>query len=585
MTPSAAAKSPLQTDAVAGIQTAPLRDLVADHWDYMMRWSPTWATTLGDHRFDDKLAPRDPAAIVSMEAEHLALLERIRKLDPAPLGPVDQLTHALLHERLEAEQDMFACKSEQWVVDAGLGSLLGELNYLVESHVVKTPDDAKHLIARMAQGGTMFDDTIENLELGLASGRVSSVEKVRRAVEQLDAELDKSVDGWAMAMPAWASASPDPWPAGTREQLFAELRDTVATQVVPAVVRYRDFLRERVLPVARTEKEGLVGLPDGLACYQAAIRTHVGLPMTPEQLHELGLGEIARTDRELAALGEKVLGTTDLASTIAKLRTDTSLYFTSREELLAAAQKALDRAKAAIDRYFSVLPEADCVMRETPDYEAPYATIAYYRQPHYDGSKPGEYFVNTYKPETRPRFELEALTWHESIPGHHLQIAIAQELGQVPAFRKLDIINSFVEGWALYTEVLADEMGLYSSDLDRMGKVSYDAWRASRLVVDTGIHAFGWSRARAEAFMTEHTALTPINISNEVDRYIGMPGQALAYKVGQLEILRLRTLAKTELGTRFHLKSFHAVVLGAGAVSLPILGKRVQAWIDAVRDQ
>jgi uncharacterized protein (DUF885 family) len=585
MTHSAAAKSPLEADAVAGIQTTQLRELVADHWEYMMRWSPTWATTLGDHRFDDKLAPRDPAAVASMEAEHLALLERIRKIDPAPLTPVDQLTLELLHERLEAEQDTFACKSEQWVVDAGLGSLLGELNYLVESHVVKTPGDAKNLIARMAQGGQMFDDTIANLELGLAAGRVSSVEKVRRAVEQLDAELDKSVDGWAMATPSWASASPDPWPSGMREQLYAELRDTVATQVVPAVVRYRDFLRERVLPVARTEKEGLVGLPGGIACYQAAIRTHVGLPMTPEQLHELGLGEIARTDRELAALGAKVLATTDLASTIAKLRTDKALYFTSREELLAAAQKSLDRAKAAIDRYFSVLPKADCVMRETPDYEAPYATIAYYRQPHYDGSKPGEYFVNTFKPETRPRFELEALTWHESIPGHHLQIAIAQELGQVPAFRKLDIINSFVEGWALYTEVLADEMGLYSSDLDRIGKVSYDAWRASRLVVDTGIHAFGWSRAKAEAYMTEHTALTPINITNEVDRYIGMPGQALAYKVGQLEILRLRKLAETELGTKFHLKSFHAVVLGAGAVSLPILGKRVQAWIDAVRDR
>jgi uncharacterized protein (DUF885 family) len=585
MTQRAVPKSPLQADAVAGIQTPALRDIVADHWEYMMRWSPTWATTLGDHRFDDKLARRDPASIAAMEAEHLALLERIRKIDAAPLGPVDQVTLELLHERLEAEHETFACRSEQWVVDAGMGSVFGELNYMVESYVVKSPDDAKNLVARMKQGGQVFDDTIANLELGLAARRVSSVEKVRRAVEQLDAELDKSVDGWAMAAPAWASASPDPWPAGTREQLFADLRDTVVTQIVPAVVRYRDFLRERVLPAARKDKEGLVGLPDGLTCYRAAIRTHVGLPMTPEQLHELGVGEIARTDRELAELGAKVLGTNDLASTIAKLRTDKALYFTSREEILAAAQKALDRAKAMTDRYFSVLPKADCVMRETPDYEAPYSTIAYYRQPHYDGSKPGEYFVNTYKPETRPRFELEALTWHESIPGHHLQIGIAQELGSVPAFRKLDLINSFVEGWALYTEVLAAEMGLYSSDLDRIGKVSYDAWRASRLVVDTGIHAFGWSRAQAEAYMTEHTALTPINISNEVDRYIGTPGQALAYKVGQLEILRLRKLAETELRTKFDLKSFHAVVLGAGAVSLPILGKRVQAWVDAVRDR
>jgi uncharacterized protein (DUF885 family) len=229
-----------------------------------------------------------------------------------------------------------------------------------------------------------------------------------------------------------------------------------------------------------------------------------------------------------------------------------------------------------------VLPRTDCVMREIPEYEAPYSTIAYYRQPHYDGTKPGEYFVNTYRPESRPRYELEALTWHESIPGHHLQIALAQELGALPAFRRLDGSTAFVEGWALYTESLADEMGLYSSDLDRLGRISYDAWRACRLVVDTGIHALGWTRAQAEAYMREHTALTPINISNEVDRYIGWPGQALAYKVGQLEIQRLRRDAEARLGTRFDLPAFHAIVLGAGAVTLPVLADRVTAWIETV---
>jgi uncharacterized protein (DUF885 family) len=338
-------------------------------------------------------------------------------------------------------------------------------------------------------------------------------------------------------------------------------------------------MRERVMPAARTDVEGLAGLRDGAACYRATIMSHVGLPMTPDELHSLGLAEIARTDREIAALGAKVLGTPDLASTIIKLRTDKALYFTSGAEILAAAQKSLDRAKAATPKYFSVLPKTDCVMREIPAYEAPYSTIAYYRQPHYDGSKPGEYFVNTFKPETRPRFELEALTWHESIPGHHTQIAISQELGAMPAFRKLDGSTAYVEGWALYTERLADEIGLYSSDLDRMGKLSYDAWRASRLVVDTGLHAKGWTRAQAESYMREHTALTEVNISNEVDRYIGWPGQALAYKVGQLEMIRLRALAEEKLGARFELPAFHAVVLGVGAVTLPVLGQVVDAWI------
>jgi uncharacterized protein (DUF885 family) len=346
----------------------------------------------------------------------------------------------------------------------------------------------------------------------------------------------------------------------------------------------RDFLRDTLLPKARGDREGLVSVPGGDACYRAAILYHVGLPRTPAELHALGIAEIARTDREIAALGKTWFGTPDLAATIAKLRSDPALYFTSAGELLAAAQKALDRAKAAVPRFFSVLPRTDCVMRETPAYEAPYSTIAYYRQPHYDGSKPGEYFVNTYKPETRARYELEALTWHESIPGHHLQIALAQELGgELPMFRKLDGSTAFVEGWALYTERLADEMGLYTSDLDRLGKLSYDAWRGSRLVVDTGIHALGWTRAQAEAYMREHTALTEVNIKNEVDRYIGWPGQALAYKVGQLEIFKLRSEAQAQLGDKFDLKAFHAVVLGAGAVTLPVLGDRVHAWIAAAR--
>jgi uncharacterized protein (DUF885 family) len=390
-------------------------------------------------------------------------------------------------------------------------------------------------------------------------------------IEQLDNELENAVDDWAMASPSWAARFPD---------RHGELRGVVASDIVPAVTRLRDFLREQLMPRARGDNEGLCALPDGDAVYRAAILFHVGVAIEPRVLHELGLAEIARTDRELLELGKRVLGVADLQTMFETLRNDRALYFESRSEMMAAAQRALDRAKAAVPAYFSVLPITDCIMRETPDYEAPYSTIAYYRQPHYDGSKPGEYFVNTYRPETRPRFELEALTWHESVPGHHLQIALAQELGAVPAFRKLDGSTAFVEGWALYTEHLAEEMGLYSADLDRIGRASYDAWRVSRLVVDTGIHALGWTRAQAEQFMREHTALTDENISNEVDRYIGWPGQALAYKFGQLEILRLRKTAEQQLGARFDLKAFHAIVLGAGAVTLPVLADRVNVWIN-----
>jgi uncharacterized protein (DUF885 family) len=577
--------SPLAADAVAGIADAGLRDIVAAHWEYSMRWAPTWATTIGDHRYDDRLARRDPASIAASNAERDALLDRLVALDspaPAALGDTDRVTLALLRGLLEAQRAVEDCKFHEWNVDSANASLFGELSYVVESHTVTTPHDAANLVARMGHGAALVDDTIANLRLGLAGGLVASGEKLRRAIEQLDHELAKPVDDWAMVAPRWARPpSPDPWPTGERGRHARALHDIVAAQIRPALARLRGFLHDTVLPHARGEREGLAGLPGGDACYRATILQHIGFVRSPDELHVLGQTEIARTDHELAALGKTVLGTPDLAATIARLRSDRSLYFDSREALLAAAQRALDRARAAVPRFFSVLPRTDCILRETPAYEAPYSTIAYYRQPHYDGSKPGEYFVNTYKPETRPRYELEALTWHESIPGHHLQIALSQELGALPMFRKLDGSTAFVEGWALYTERLADEMGLYTSDLDRLGKLSYDAWRASRLVVDTGLHSLGWTRAQAEAFMRAHTALTDVNISNEVDRYIGWPGQALGYKVGQLEILKLRAEAQAALGARFDLKAFHATVLGAGAVTLPVLDTRVRAWIAA----
>jgi uncharacterized protein (DUF885 family) len=569
--------SPLAADAVAGVTDPALRSVIADHWEHMMRWSPTYATTLGDHRYDDRLAPRDAAAIELRIDERDALIERLVKLEG--LTGTDGVTHALLRGQLEAERGLDACKFWQWTVDSGGGSLFGELSYLVESHTVKGPRDAENLIARMRLADRAVDATIANLKLGLEANRVAAAEKVRRAIDQLDGELGKPVETWAMAKPAWATPpNPETWPAGARAKLHRELVELVRRDVHPAMKRFRAMLAE-ILPRARTDKEGLSGLADGETCYRASIAYHVGLPLAPAELHALGLAEIARSDAEIARLGKQLFGAPDLAATIKRLREDKSLYFTSGEEILAVAQRSLDRAKAAIPKFFGVLPKTDCVMREIPEHEAPFTTIAYYRQPHYDGSKPGEYFVNTFKPETRPRFELEALTWHESIPGHHLQIAIAQELGAMPMFRKLDGSTAYVEGWALYTERLAEEMGLYTEDLDRLGKASYDAWRGSRLVVDTGLHAMGWTRAQAEAYMREHTALTEVNISNEVDRYIGWPGQALAYKVGQLEIVKLRAEAERELGGKFDIKAFHDVVLSAGAVTLPVLGDRVRAWV------
>jgi uncharacterized protein (DUF885 family) len=258
------------------------------------------------------------------------------------------------------------------------------------------------------------------------------------------------------------------------------------------------------------------------------------------------------------------------------------MHFRTAEEVEAKARESLARAKAAVPSWFGrIQPKTGCEVRVMGMYEAPYSTIAYYRPPSADGARPGQYMINTYLPETRPRYEAEALAFHESVPGHHLQIAVAQELTGVPEFRKHQGVTAFVEGWGLYSERLADEMGLYSGDTDRIGMLSFDAWRACRLVVDTGLHAMGWTRQQAIDYMTENSVLAENNIVNEVDRYLTWPGQALAYKIGQLEILKLRDEAKRRLGARFDIKAFHDAVLGNGAVALPVLREQVEAYIEA----
>jgi uncharacterized protein (DUF885 family) len=303
------------------------------------------------------------------------------------------------------------------------------------------------------------------------------------------------------------------------------------------------------------------------------------LDLSPDEIHDIGLREVARINAEMEDLGQKAFGTRDRAEILKKLRTDKSLYFQTSDQVEAKAESALAKAKAAIPQWFGILPKADCVVTPMLEHEAKVSTIAYYRQPATDGSRPGTYYINTWAPETRPRYEAEALAYHESIPGHHLQIAIAQELTGIPEFRKHTGVTAFVEGWGLYSERLADEMGLYSSDLDRIGILSFDGWRACRLVVDTGIHAQGWTRQQAIDYMLANTALAENNIVNEVDRYIAWPGQALAYKLGQREILRLRDEAKQALGPKFDIKKFHDVVLRNGAVSLASLRHEVDAYI------
>ncbi len=566
----------LENGAATGVADPELAALLTDHWEASLKTFPVHATQLGEHRFDAEIFDRSQPALEKLKAFTQKALERARAIPEDRLSPADRVTRALFIEDLESSVASDQCEFEKWSLSPR-DNPVTEWNELPELHPIKSVEDGRNFVSRLDKSATAIDDTIANLRLGAKQGWYPNAESTRRVLEMTETLLAKDSPEWSLASPA--KKSYEGWSDDDTESFRAGVLRIAKEKLRPAFERYRDLLKNEILPHARSESETGVGaLPFGAACYTAMIRQYTTLPLDAKTVHQTGLDEIERINGEMRQLGKKLFGTDDLAQIVKKLRTDQSLYFTSAEEIEAKANKALASAKAKLPEYFGILPKADCVVRIIPEYEAPFTTIAYYREPVPDGSKPGEYFINIYQPTTRPRFEAEALAFHESIPGHHVQIAIAQELPDVPAFRKHLELTVFVEGWALYTEQLADEMGLYSSDLDRMGMLSFEAWRAARLVVDTGIHAMGWSRDRAKTFMAEHTALALNNIDNEVDRYIVWPGQALGYKTGQMEISRLRREAEKKLGDRFDLRHFHDVVLGGGAVTLPLLRARVEEY-------
>ncbi len=569
----------LAAEGGVGVTDAGLRELLVEHWDWVLRTSPVWATTLGDHRFDARIADDSLAALDAMRAKRRIFLTRTKSIPEAQLDDDDRRTLALFAESLANDIAIEVCQSELWSVSAR-DNPLTEFNVLPQQHRIESAQDARNFILRLRRIPTAIDDAVIRLRAGIDNSVVANQASVALASEMVKKQLLQPLPDWPLSKVA--DTLPATWPGEQRAALAEEIRMVVADEIRPALDRYQRFLERELLPNARgPEAVGLLYIPHGEQCYEARIQYYTGLALPAQALHEFGLSEVERINDEMRTLGKELFGTDDLAAIIERLRTDRTLYFEDAASILAKAKEAVAKARAAIPRYFGVLPKAEVVVVPTPAYEAPYSTIAYYRQPHADGSKPGEYVINTFKPEVRPRFEMEVLAFHEAIPGHHLQIAISQERSELPAFRRHTGSTAFVEGWALYSERLADEMGLYSGPLDRMGMLSYDAWRASRLVVDTGIHALGWTREQAETFMLEHTALTRDNIVNEVDRYITWPGQALAYKVGQQTILQLRERAKTELGARFDLPSFHDAVLTHGAVSLPVLKSSIESWIQA----
>jgi uncharacterized protein (DUF885 family) len=562
---------PAVTPASAALSAAARR-----FWDGYLEASPTWATVIGDRRFDDRLNDVTPAAIEREVAFLDGVAEEARAIDESGLTAVERVTRRMLIDEADAAARTLRTRTHEWSVDPIFGPTMWLLD-LVDYQTIRTPEDGANLVARWNGMGKLFDDTRANLREAAADGAVAAAKPVERVLDILDRLLEEPPERWKLAAPA--EEAHDDWSESDLRTFRTNLLEAVGEVAVPAFRRYRDTIARDIAPLARPDdRPGLVHVPGGAEAYRDLIKVHTTLDLEPEAIHATGLAEIERIDAEFVDLGSRVLGTKDLAGTLAALRDDPRLRFDNADEVLETAKRSLARAQEAMTDWFGRIPGAACVVVPVPTHSQEHQTIAYYSWPAMDGSRPGRYYINLYAPETRPRYEAEALAFHEAVPGHHLQIAIAQELPGLPAFQRALGSTAFAEGWGLYTERLSDEMGLYSGDMDRFGILSYDAWRAGRLVVDTGMHALGWTRGQAIDFLQAHTALGGNNIENEVDRYIVMPGQALAYKIGQLEILRLRDEAQRRLGARFDIKAFHDTVLGSGAVSLPVLRDLVGAW-------
>jgi uncharacterized protein (DUF885 family) len=541
------------------VTTDALDQLAADYWDAWLAQHPTFATAIGDRRFDDRMPDNSPGA---RDAWRRQLDSFERRL--AEIGE-DSVTASALKEAMVADRGHLEADLEAFNVDPMDGPQVDLLN-IPSFQPIRSTEQADALLARWRDMPRYLDQAGENLRRGAAEGRIGVAALCTKVIDELDELLARPDTDWPLLDPATE------WP-DLREGLLA----VIGEEIRPAFERYRAVIADEIAPKARSDDApGLMHLPGGAEAYRLLVRAHTSLALSPEEIHEIGLEEIRRIDAEFTELGAKLLGTNGLQPTLTALREDPALHFETREEIKQVAEASLARASAAIGEWFGRLPKARCEVVAMPAHEEKHSTIAYYRDPAADGSRPGQYFVNTYAPETRPRYEAETLAFHESVPGHHLQIAIAQELDGLPAFRRFNGTTAFVEGWGLYTERLSEEMGLLSNEVAGFGVLSFDAWRALRLVVDTGMHALGWSRQRAIDFMVEHSALGENNVANEVDRYIAYAGQALAYKLGQLEILALRSEARERQGDRFDIRRFHDAVLSEGALPLPVLRQVVE---------
>jgi uncharacterized protein (DUF885 family) len=560
----------LSAPARAGDADEKVLALLAEDLEEQMRRHPTWASERGDRRFDDLLEDESPEAFRD-RVEHATLrLRALAEVDRTGLSPAVR-THAALLEHVLRERIAYAAFHPEQTPVTQLGGpqrdlpeLPGQLSFVTEKHFAD-------YIARLEKVPRLLDQVTANMRAGLKAGRTPPRVTLGQAAEQAlangtDAQRDDP-STHPMYPPFLVADHP----------LAPRAREAISKQVVPAFRKFGEFLRDEYIPACRTSI-GASESVDGIAWYRSQLRHHTTLDLSPDEIHGLGLGEVERIRAEMDAVIAKTGFEGDFKAFTEKLRTDPRFYCTSAEELLAGYRALAKRIDAEMPRFFGKLPRLPYGVKEMPAFIAPASPTAYYYRGSIENGVPGYFVANTFRLDQRPKYEMVPLTLHEAVPGHHHQIALSQEMEGMPEWRTTLSFTAFVEGWGLYAERLGIEMGLYNDPYDDFGRLSYEMWRAMRLVVDTGIHAKGWTRERAVEFMLANSALTRQNVEREVDRYIAWPGQACAYKIGELRIRELRALAERELGARFDLRAFHDMLLEEGAIPLPLLEERARVW-------
>ncbi len=549
------------------------------YFDYAMLEFPEWATSIGYPTGHDRWTDNSFEAMARRDADTARALEVFRTIDREELEGDDRLNLDLILEDLEDDLEGQRFPGEVLAISqmGGVQQNVARMLAIMPATSVKQYED---VLARLSKVPEVVDQTIARLEKGLELGVTPPRVTLREVPQQVKNLLvDEPME--SPMLRAFAKF-PDDVPAAERERLAKQARETFTGKVAPAYQKLHAFLTEKYLPGTR-ESIAMKDLPDGDAWYAFRVKQMTTTDMTPQQIHQLGLSEVARIRAEM----DKVIAESGFEGSFEEftefLRTDPRFYYTEAEDLLAGYRDISKRADAELPKLFGNLPRLPYGVTPVPDYAAKSQTTAYYERGSLEAGRAGQFFANTYALDTRPKWEMEALTLHEAVPGHHLQIALAQELENLPWFRRYGGETAFVEGWGLYSESLGEEMGFYQDPYSKFGQLTYEIWRAIRLVVDTGMHSLGWSRQQAIDYFTANTGKQEHDIVVEVDRYIVWPGQALAYKIGELKIKELRAMAKEELGEKFSIRGFHDTVLGNGALPLSVLEKHVEEWVAEVK--